>query len=163
MTDRTYQCNMRYVLQADRLTDNWYVTAADVAALTQVSPKPKPIITAHLTPANCCLNINRAFNQCHGSTHHTKACVQGEAAALNVPVRFLQQLRRLLPPSQAVKADDTSTEEDARPDTDMDSVGILEVSSEAEEESYLGASELQTALMAAPQMVAATSGTLCCQ
>lgn len=91
--------------------------------------------------------------------------MQGEAAALNVPIRFLQQLRRLLPPSQAVKADDTSTEEDARPDLDMDSVGVLEVSSEEEEEeeSYLGASELQTALMAAPQMVAATSGTLCCE
>ena len=27
------------MLQADRLTDNWYVTAADVAALTQVSPR----------------------------------------------------------------------------------------------------------------------------
>lgn len=39
------------MLQADRLAENWYVTAADVAALTQVSPAPN--ITVHLTHASC--------------------------------------------------------------------------------------------------------------
>lgn len=45
MTDHASQPSL-LVLQADRLTDNWYVTAADVAALTQVSPQP--ITTTHI-------------------------------------------------------------------------------------------------------------------
>ena len=39
------------MLQADRLTENWYVTAADVAALTQVSLEP--IINVQFKPASC--------------------------------------------------------------------------------------------------------------
>ena len=85
--------------------------------------------------------------------------MQAEATALNVPVRFLHELRTLLP--QAVNAEDTSKEEDAWLDPNMDSARIAEASSDSgEEESYSDTSELQTVLMAAPQMIAATSGTL---
>lgn len=84
--------------------------------------------------------------------------MQAEAAALNVPVRFLHELRTLLP--QAVETDDTSNEEDPWPDPNMDSARVAELSSDSEEEGYSETSELQTALMAAPQMIAATSGTL---
>ena len=82
---------------------------------------------------------------------------QAEATALNVPVRFLHELRTLLP--QAV-TDDTGDEEDAWADPNIDSAKLAEVSSDSEEEGYSETSELQTALMAAPQMIAATSGTL---
>ncbi|KAL3135319.1 hypothetical protein ABBQ32_007514 [Trebouxia sp. C0010 RCD-2024] len=97
---------------ADRLTDNWYVTAADVAALTQA-----------------------------------------EATALKVPVRFLHELRALLP--QAAQNDDAHSGNGAQLDAGLDSVKTAEVT--LEEESCLVTSELQTALMAAPQMIAANS------
>ena len=82
--------------------------------------------------------------------------MQAEATALNVPVRFLHELRTLLP----AVTDDTGAEEDAWPDPNTDSAKIAEVSADSEEEGYSETSELQTALMAAPQMIAATSGTL---
>ena len=82
--------------------------------------------------------------------------MQAEATALNVPVRFLHKLRTLLP--QAVDIDDTGNEEDAWPDPNMDSA--RELSSDSKDKGYSETSELQMALMAAPQMIAATSGTL---
>lgn len=94
--------------------------------------------------------------------HNAKARVQAEATALNVPVRFLHELRTLLP--QPVSTDDSSNEEDAWSDPDMDSARVAEVrlsSSDSEEEGDSETLELQTALMAAPQMIAATSGTHC--
>ena len=146
------------MLQADRLTENWYVTAADVAALTQVSLQP--IITVHFMPASCHLaHRQKASNYSLTDTltaSNIKAWAQAEATALNVPVRFLHELRTLLP--QAV-TDDTGDEEDAWADPNIDSAKLAEVSSDSEEEGYSETSELQTALMAAPQMIAATSGT----
>lgn len=86
--------------------------------------------------------------------------MQAEAAALNVPVRFLHELRTLLP--QVVETADTTNEEDAGSDPAMDSAGSPQVFSDSAEvgKGYMETSELQTALMAAPQMAAAISGML---
>lgn len=86
--------------------------------------------------------------------------MQAEAAALNVPVRFLHELRTLLP--QAAGSVDTTNEEDAGSDPDIDSAGSPNVFSDSVEvgKGYMETSELQTALMAAPQMAAAISGML---
>lgn len=96
----------------------------------------------------------------HNYCVSTKACVQAEAAALNVPVRFLHELRTLLP--QAAEPVDTTNEEDARSDPDLDSAGSPQVFPDSAEvdKGYVETSELQTALMAAPQMAAAISGML---
>lgn len=83
--------------------------------------------------------------------------VQAEATALKVPVRFLHELRALLP--QAAQNDDAHSGNGAQLDAGLDSVKTAEVT--LEEESCLVTSELQTALMAAPQMIAANSGALC--
>ena len=94
--------------------------------------------------------------------------MQAEAAALKVPVRFLQTLRTLIP--QTAGAADIEDEEDVWSDAEPDAADLLaaaqsrpanETSSE-EEDVGAAASELQTALMAAPQMLAADSGEPCC-
>lgn len=94
--------------------------------------------------------------------------LQTEAATLKVPVRFLHQLRTLLP--QTPEAADTCDKEDVWSDAEPDATQIQTATDDAkpagttsaEEGSDLEAFELQTAIMAAPQMLAATSGGLCC-
>ncbi len=91
--------------------------------------------------------------------------MQAEAAALKVPVRFLHQLRALLP----------QPEEEVNSESDVWSDCATEVSKpahEASNSSQAGSSseddisadegsELQTALLAVPQMLAAISGEDC--
>ena len=104
----------------------------------------------------------------HSLHNDMKISMQAEAAALKVPIRFLHQLRMLLP--QNTEAARTDSEEDvwSDPETESDdaalastkvSPDISEISSE-EEDSNLGSSALQAALMAAPQQLAAGSGIL---
>ena len=80
--------------------------------------------------------------------------VQAEATALKVPVRFLHELRALLP--QAAQTHDSSSHKGAQLDASVDTAKTAKVSSE--EDSCVATSELQTALMAAPQMISARSG-----
>lgn len=103
-------------------------------------------------------------------SHHNdmKVYMQAEAAALKVPVRFLHQLRTLLPQSTAASQMDSMEDmwSDAEPepdDAELVNMGLgssgSEMSSE-EEDSNLGSSALQAALIAASQQLAAGSGTL---
>lgn len=88
--------------------------------------------------------------------------MQTEAAALKVPIRLLHQLRTQLPQPAEVEAIEADIWADSI-DTNavvLNAADPSQAGTSSEDEPLEADSALQTALLAAPQVLAATSGIL---